>query len=71
VWTIHQGEVWTACQVECCENQLDLFGRNPPLIALSADLSELPESDGTMSGRGVGPPEGSEADRSDHDDLPF
>ena len=66
-WTVVRGEMWVACQAECEDDQMDLFGRNPPLIAL------LPEPDGDrrnteaelFGGGGVVPCEGGDARTSE------
>ena len=34
VWTVHRDEIWVACKHDCIDQQIDLFGRNPPMIAL-------------------------------------
>jgi len=67
VWTVVRGEMFVACGDDCLEEQLDAFGRNPPLVAL------LPERAGDrtnaevelIEGMGVVPCEGGEARMTD------
>jgi len=42
-WTIVRGKLWVACKGECTDDQIDIFGRNPPLIALCAEPEETPK----------------------------
>ena len=53
VWTHHAGDVWVACKHDCLDEQLDAFGRNPPLIALCAGPEETPKMEHQRGG-GVG-----------------
>jgi len=34
--------MYVACQAECEDRQIDLFGRNPPLIALCEEPEQTP-----------------------------
>ena len=72
-WTVVRGEMWVACQAECTEDQIDLFGSvTPPVIALCSE----PESGlGTLADWvGKETPEGGAASANHHQDqheLPF
>ena len=43
VWTLVADEVWVACSADCESDQADLFGRNPPLIALCEEAEQTPK----------------------------
>ena len=59
VWTLVSGDVWVACEHDCLSEQLDAFGRNPPLMAISSEGEDHLEP---LEGERVGPLEGSAAD---------
>ena len=51
VWTFHAGDVWVACPKLCLDDQVDMFGRNPPLMALCSEaegVAELSEREGVV-----------------------
>ncbi len=65
MWTLHAGEVYVACQLDCEDEQLMLDGsRNPPLIALCAAPEETPKMEHQREG-GVGPRKGGDARTTD------
>ena len=70
VWTAVGSEVYTACKADCLDDQLDFFGRNPPLIALCEKPEQTPKMEHSREG-GVVPPEGADFKESTDDDLPF
>ena len=60
VWTHHAGDVWVACETECLSEQLDAFGRNPPLRALCDEPEQTPKMEHSTEG-GVVPFVGGDA----------
>ena len=67
VWTSVRGETWVACQADCIDDQVDMFGRNPPLVALCEEPEETPKAAGVehSGGEGVVPLEGGATNGSD------
>ena len=55
--------MYVACQADCTEAQVDLFGRDPPLIALCEEPEQTPKSE-LIRGGGVRPLEGADTKTS-------
>ncbi len=64
-WTVVRGVGYVACQAECIDVQGDLFGRNPPLIALELVPDEVLRAWELSGAEGVRPPEGGATNESD------